>query len=371
MCAHNGATRTLAALVCQLHSQSRMKHATWLVGPAVILAVLAACGSDEGVGTDHIEEKSAAERFCDTLSDYVNGCGPKSPCDEGLVNDCADVAGILSDGYLSSAEKCIRDGIAPTSCLVSAVSGLQPSAAHRAFAETFCGECAFGVSGCVEAFFAGGTGDTQLVGNLVLPLGDGLVQEIAAECASGLTCLATFASCAQGVLAKRAIPEATVSCLLSPPPPSDEAAQPCTLDDGSGETSGGTTSGTTTSGGATSSGASSGDTTSGSSGEPPHECSYQSTWSECSGCCADAEGAAYYQFENHLLNECACKIAAPCNGMCPDLCNGGAEFDDACVGCLNTQLDAVHACVETALTNCWDDATCAPVLECVVQCPEA
>src|SRR6185503_1604316 len=128
----------------------------------------------------------------------ADGCGPVSPCDEAIVQDCSDVAGILSDGYLRAATACVEASGSWASCALSATSELAPTEAHRAFAKAFCSECALGVPGCEEAFFDAEDPDLALVGSLMLPLGDELVAEIGSECATGITCLATFSSCVQG-----------------------------------------------------------------------------------------------------------------------------------------------------------------------------
>src|SRR5262249_15243199 len=78
----------------------------------------------------------------------------------------------------------------------------------------FCDKCALGVPKCEDAFFGGGGGDAQAAGILLLPLGDGLVDQLRTECADGFGCAAKFSSCAEQVLANRGLPEETLGCLL-------------------------------------------------------------------------------------------------------------------------------------------------------------
>jgi hypothetical protein len=200
------------------------------------------------------------------VKDYAPACAP-SECDAALATDCTSVAGMLSDPYLDALSDCMKSGGAPTSCLVSSIPALQPTDAQRAFAQQFCSECLLGVPGCEEAFF-GGQGDAAIAGNLILPLGDSLVDQLRMECASGLTCAATFSTCAEKVFAERAIPTATATCLVSSwvdgsssgrcgggattssassSPTTTSSGNPATTTSGGGVTTGVTTGGSTTS----------------------------------------------------------------------------------------------------------------------------
>jgi hypothetical protein len=180
-----------------------------LISLALTGAVVAACDGGE---TERNEPKSPGERLCQAIADAIQGCGMATPCDQALVADCAELVSSFSDPYLEAAADCIEAGGIPQQCLVDALGALQPTAAQAAFAAQFCSECALGIPGCEEQVF--GSGEYAIAGKIILPLGDELVGDLAAECATGLTCAATFVSCAQGVLAKRAIPENTLQCLF-------------------------------------------------------------------------------------------------------------------------------------------------------------
>jgi hypothetical protein len=122
---------------------------------------------------------------------------------------------LFNDSLLVAATACVEGGGDPLGCVVDARDEVQRSAAHDAFAAAFCSECAFGVSGCEETLFGSGDdADLAIAGALITPLGDPLVTELQNECASGLTCLATFSSCAQEVLARQALPTETVTCVV-------------------------------------------------------------------------------------------------------------------------------------------------------------
>lgn len=155
---------------------------------------------------DGSSEPTPAERFCDAAA--------PSAADDPLLSDCGTVAGVLNDGYLEAAAVCTEAGAAPVDCLVSEVDTLAPSDAHRSLAATFCSECALGISGCEDVFFGGGEDDTALAGAIVVPLSDGLVETIETECASGLTCAATFVSCAQEQIVAYGLPTETATCLV-------------------------------------------------------------------------------------------------------------------------------------------------------------
>ena len=184
--------------------------------PSLLLgAALTALGC--GGGKSEQPEPTPAAAFCGTLSEYVHACAAAAtPCDQAMIEDCASVVGLVSDGFLRTASDCIQAGGSPFTCLAGAIQGLAPSAAHEAFVAQFCDECAFGVGGCEDVLLGRSEGPPELAvaSALVLPLGDSLVDALRAECATGLGCLATFPQCAQKVLAQQVIPENTLQCLL-------------------------------------------------------------------------------------------------------------------------------------------------------------
>jgi hypothetical protein len=167
------------------------------------------------IGCSTEDSPTPAQRFCNAVAIQTESCGMGSPCDEALVTDCAGVAGLFNDSLLTAATSCVEDGGNPLGCVVDARDAVQPSAAHDAFASAFCSECALGVSGCEETLFGSGDDDDLAVaGAVITPLGDALVTELQNECTSGFTCLATFSSCAQEVLARQALPTETATCIV-------------------------------------------------------------------------------------------------------------------------------------------------------------
>ncbi|MFZ6179185.1 hypothetical protein [Nannocystis pusilla] len=233
---------------------STRRSAASILSSLLLAAALTApgCGGGKSGGGS---ELTPAAQFCGSLSEYVGACAAAAtPCDQAMIDDCASVVGLVSDGFLRSASDCIQAGGSPFSCLAGAIGGLAPSAAHEAFVAQFCDECAFGVGGCADVLLGRAEGPPELkaASALVLPLGDSLVDALRAECASGLGCLATFPSCAQKVLAQQVIPENTLQCLLdslggktSDAPVPEDISGACGLS--GGETMGGpgwTTAGT-------------------------------------------------------------------------------------------------------------------------------
>jgi hypothetical protein len=312
-----------------------------------------ACGDDEAGSTPQ-KKKTPAEAFCEEVEARVTRCGPATPCDDALVADCADLAGVLSDGYLAAATSCLKAGGTVTACLQEGLGGLSPTDAHRAFAAQFCGECLLGVPGCEDAFFTGDGSDASLAGNVVIPFGDGLVDEIAATCATGLTCLATFSSCAQQVLVGRALPDNVAKCmldqLLGTAPAPAEGADQCP--DGAGGADGGTGSGGAPAGG-------------GTGGVGP--CATEPTGDACYSCCIDANFAGYEAYVVHVLNECACQIGASCQAACDAECSGATPANP-CIECVNA-LEPGTPCHAEAATLCENDPACVPLFDCSDECP--
>jgi len=235
---------------------SHTKLLTCLISATtLLLAAPIGCGGDDEEGGSAGKEAAApltpAERMCSSVSDAINSCGSATLCDQALVADCADVVGLLSDSYLESAATCIEGGGVPQSCMVDALGALQPTAAHGAFGASFCETCAFGLPGCEETLFSG-EGEFAVVGKLLLPFSDSLVEELAATCtASALDC-PNIPQCFQGVIAQHALPENTIACVVdnftgaAPPEEASTCAAPVDGTSTDGATSTGTGSGTST-----------------------------------------------------------------------------------------------------------------------------
>ena len=172
-----------------------------------VLALLAGCGGDEGGQTP-------AQRYCAAVETQQTTCGTASACDEAILTDCSGVTSMLNDAYVDESANCVEAGGTALGCLVESRDAVAPSSAHQSFASAFCENCGLGISGCEETLFDTADSDVAIAGKIILPLGDALVGKLQKECTSGLTCLATFTSCAQGVLAKEAIPTETLQCVL-------------------------------------------------------------------------------------------------------------------------------------------------------------
>ncbi|MEZ4222271.1 MAG: hypothetical protein R3B13_15145 [Polyangiaceae bacterium] len=207
--------------------------------------ILFACSSDDSGGGGPSGSATPGQQMCNALKANITSCGASTPCDDAMVADCAGLVGLLSDNYLTATKSCLDGGGSPGSCLSTSFQGLTPTAAHQSFATTFCGQCLNGlVPSCEQLFFAQGStipDELKVAGALILPLGDGLVTQIEQECATAnaLTCAAQFASCAQGVLAKQALPQNTLQCLVDGLIKGDTGVKTCTNDAGASGGAGG------------------------------------------------------------------------------------------------------------------------------------
>jgi hypothetical protein len=173
--------------------------------------LLASCGSDEA---QEIAAPTAGEQLCTSLVASITGCAEPSECQQALAGDCADIVGVLGDPFLTRWRSCLDEGGNVGTCAVDAGKAAEITETQRAFGQSFCDHCALGVPGCVDVLFGGANPELAPVAAVIAPLSDDVVEEITAECTQGLTCLATFSNCVQGVLAKRALPEKTMLCLV-------------------------------------------------------------------------------------------------------------------------------------------------------------
>lgn len=180
--------------------------ATLMLPLVPALGLLPSCDADD--------DPTPAERFCEAAAGAMEPCDGPGGCQEALLADCAGVAGLLNDNYLDQSATCIDAGGEMVPCMRDSTAALTPTQAHRDLAAAFCSSCALGVSGCEDLFFSDGDDDTARLGAVIVPLSDGLADQIASECASGLTCAATFSSCSQSQIAKAGLPTEAIGCLV-------------------------------------------------------------------------------------------------------------------------------------------------------------
>ena len=322
------------ALVRRLGSRSLVS--ALLLAAALPLGAIACGDSEPAPGEDKPAKQTAAQKACAMVTEYVTKCGG-GPCDEAISTDCADVAAMLSDQALGNLTESIGGGGAPLGCMVESVSGRAPTAAHDELVKSFCNGCVgIGADKCIETFFAEDSA-VAAARNVLLPLGDDLVNQIAAECTTGLGCAATFLECAKGVIAERALPDATLACVVGTllDPASVPPASTCSVggdgatsggDDGatSGGTGGGSGSSDGTSG-STSSGSTSGSTSGGGS-----SCDLSDSCDSCSVCAGDGPCAPVV---DACIDNADCQLLSDCLWACAD---------DACLqGCVDTYPNGV------------------------------
>jgi hypothetical protein len=155
--------------------------------------------------------------MCKSLATAVASCGAGA-CDQAMLDDCANLAGVLSDPYLTAAAECMEAGGAPTSCLGSSLSALESTPGQEEFVQKFCSDCPpFPIPGCEDALLGKGNVPDQLkdIKKLFTPFGDPVLADIDAQCFGTVQCLAEISSCIQQVLVSRAVPTNTVSCIVN------------------------------------------------------------------------------------------------------------------------------------------------------------
>jgi hypothetical protein len=240
--------------------------------------------------------------------------------------------------------------------MVDSFSGLTPTPAHDELVKSFCNGCvSIGADKCIETFFAEDSA-VAAARNVLLPLGDDLVSQIGAECTTGLACAASFLECAKGVIAKRALPDATLACVVGtlldpasvPPPPT------CSVG-GDGATSGGedgAASGGTGGSGSTSPDGTSGPTSSSSTSGGGSSCDLSDSCDSCAVCAGD--GPCAPAIDACIAND-DCQLLSDCLWSCAD---------DACL----------QACVDTypnGVADYWAASDCIYCDVCVVTCADS
>jgi hypothetical protein len=197
---------------------ARSNRASSLVAGIVValgLTVLhAGCSSDP---------PNPADAFCGSASDAVKKCADAAGgCGTAFVTDCSKIAAALNPSILETATSCLSSASCDSSplakCLPEAAKAAKATDAQKALAKSYCKTCTLGgaAATCEDTFY-GKDGAPSALGFLLLPFGDGLVNDVAKTCASTPGCGATFSACAGGVLTKalvESVPADTAQCTL-------------------------------------------------------------------------------------------------------------------------------------------------------------
>lgn len=170
-------------------------------------ALVVACGSSDEAPPTSEPSTTAPAGLCATIAELPSRCAgaESSTCDATLASTCDSLLGILSPALTDAAATCVREapcGTSPWSCFASSLGSLTMTAAQTALVDAYCSECMVAGGDACKAAFAGEEAASNPVAKLIAPLGDDLANAIAETC-TGLTCKATFTTCAQGVLAKK------------------------------------------------------------------------------------------------------------------------------------------------------------------------
>ncbi len=258
-------------------------------------ALLAAC-SDEPYasgnalgGENDVNGTKQAAGLCTEMTKLPERCSESASsagaCVTKLASTCDGFVGLLNPKLVDAASSCVAEAscdAAPLSCLTKMAGALEPTDAQTKLAKAFCSSCS-PVSGaaCESTFLS----PASPLGKVLMPLGDSVAGAIESECTTGLTCAATFATCAQGVVSKKlaeSLDKDAVECLLGALVGAADAAGGSSSSGGAEglSSSGGSSSGGSSSGGSSSGGSSSGGSSSGGTPGPvtPPSPSGEPTW---------------------------------------------------------------------------------------------
>jgi hypothetical protein len=92
---------------------------------------------------------------------------------------------------------------------------------------------------------------------------------------------------------------------------------------------------------------------------------------DCQTCCIDSDPQGYETLLFLFITECACTGVAPCAMECantPACKDPLSVMEEPCINCLNDASAENHPCVQNAVQSCFEDGSCAVVLECFQQC---
>lgn len=176
-----------------------------------------------GCGSDSASDSSGGKPagFCGASSALSARCAdtPPSECDTKIAEVCDGALGVLSPSLTDAAAECVAAaacGTSPASCLGQSIAKVQPTDAQKKLAEAYCSSCAaVGGDTCTQAFLGAG-GEPSVLSKLISPMSDTLAAAIEDACI-GITCKATFTTCAQGVIAKQvaaALTADSAKCLV-------------------------------------------------------------------------------------------------------------------------------------------------------------
>jgi hypothetical protein len=327
-----------------------------LVGASALsFLVVAACGDDDAPSGDDGGGTTPAEQVCELMASQLQQCGPATPCDEALVQDCAAVVGIVSEAMLANALSCLEGGGTALSCLAGSAGGLSPTETHIAFAGKVCDTCTggFGADTCKEVFF---NPDSEFqAGAILLPFSDGIVQKIADGCVTDLLSCGSLLNCVQTTLAQEAIPENTVQCVvdgLLDPGSFSGGMSTCGGGGGMGPGSGGAGTGASGTGG-TGTGA-------GGGGDA----------------CLENCNAVHPSGLDDLANLYNCLSCSACYDACDGAssCPSGQELGCSapaggdCGACINSACAQGDVCAFETET-CFNNPECNALNDCYLTCP--
>ena len=187
-----------------------------LVAAATLVVLTTRCGVSQ-VESD----PTIGPQLCEALEGYLARCPGATSCERALIGECSTFTNVLGFTFMTAVLDCVNGGGAPTACFGSAAAGLTPGEVHASFALAYCGECAMSsIPSCDAQLFGDSSSlpeDARLAADLVLPLSDGFIEELAARCATQnpLTCTATFPDCLETMLTERGFSPVGADCFMA------------------------------------------------------------------------------------------------------------------------------------------------------------
>lgn len=195
-----------------------LKWSAALASATLVLGSIVACSSSDAASS----EPSPEVKFCNALTSAYSKCGGSS-CGTAMNTDCTKLAGLVSPTILAGAARCMEAtacGTEPLSCLGAALGSATQTAAQTSLATSYCDSCSVkGGEVCTTAFF--GSDDVPGLASLLLPFGDGPLQEVESSCTSNklgkTVCQTGFSTCLTATTTSylaKTISAGSAKCLL-------------------------------------------------------------------------------------------------------------------------------------------------------------
>lgn len=99
--------------------------------------------------------------------------------------------------------------------------------------------------------------------------------------------------------------------------------------------------------------------------------SFDQCWKQdpdtCFQCCDDVTNGGVNEYQFLIIQECGCGKFAVCPKECSPFC-ASQNLDQACVDCLNGNLQGGEQCINVFYEQCQQSSSCSGGLECAQNC---